>query len=117
MAKSAKLDFLWPDSIIRVAAAFADGATVDTVAALIQEAEAAALRLAMLPSRRCRGCASGLRKCRRPRRTIADVWPTRRPGPSATNWPQSSPGSTRRSPRSSLTCSGASAPAMIASST
>ena len=36
---------------------------------------------------------------------------------SATNWLPSSPESTRRSPRSSLTCSGASAPATIASST
>ena len=48
---------------------FADGATVDTVAALIQEAEAMRVRLVMLPSRRCRGYANGSRKCTRPRRS------------------------------------------------
>src|SRR6266540_5861590 len=37
----------------------------------------------MPPSRRCRGCASGSRKCRRRRRTIVAVRPTRRPGLSA----------------------------------
>jgi hypothetical protein len=97
----------------RLAAAFAAGATSDTVAALIQEAEAAARAAGDAAEQ----AVSRLRE--RLTQVQAAEEDDRRRGawPSATNWQPSSPGSTRRSPRSSLTCSGASVPATIASST
>jgi len=102
----------------RLAAAFTDGATSDTVAALIQEAESAARAAGDAAEQAVSRLRERLTQVQAAeeddrRRAAYEEARAERDELAA----ELARVSTRRSPRSSLTCSGASAPATIASST
>ncbi len=102
----------------RLAAAFTDGATSDTVAALTQEAESAARAAGDAAEQAVSRLRERLTQVQAAeeddrRRAAYEEARAERDELAA----ELARVSTRRSPRSSLTCSGASAPATIASST